>query len=309
MQSIVDLYAKVAAVEMLREMAIFAQVVDSGSFSAAARHLALTTSAVSRHVSRLEAHMGGRLLHRTTRSLALTELGRQVHDGCARMLSTAREIHALAGSYSARPNGVIRVTAPVVLGQVWLAPRLPRFLALYPEVDLRLTLVDRLVDLVGEGYDLGIRIAHQLAPGLAARPLGEMRYILVAAPAYLAARGEPQQPQALAGHDCIHFGYASHGDRWSLQRGAVRHSVPVTSRLTIDNSAAILGAVECGAGIGLVTDFSARAAIDAGTVRQVLPEWELCAPYAGAVHAVYMPGPHLALKVRVLIDYLVAEQF
>jgi DNA-binding transcriptional LysR family regulator len=295
--------------EMLREMAIFAQVVDSGSFSAAARQLALTTSAVSRHVSRLEAHMGGRLLHRTTRSLALTELGRQVHDGCARMLSTAREIHALAGSYSARPNGVIRVTAPVVLGQVWLAPRLPRFLALYPEVDLRLTLVDRLVDLVGEGYDLGIRIAHQLAPGLAARPLGDMRYILVAAPSYLAARGEPRQPQALAGHDCIHFGYASHGERWNLQRGAVRHSVAVATRLTIDNSAAILGAVEAGAGIGLVTDFSAGAALAAGTVRQVLPEWQLCAPYAGAVHAVYMPGPHLALKVRVLIDYLVAERF
>ncbi|MEC5163195.1 DNA-binding transcriptional LysR family regulator [Janthinobacterium sp. CG_23.3] len=309
MQSIVDLCAKVATVEMLREMAIFAQVVDSGSFSAAARQLALTTSAVSRHVSRLEAHMGGRLLHRTTRSLALTELGRQVHDGCARMLSTAREIHALAGSYSARPNGVIRVTAPVVLGQVWLAPRLPRFLALYPEVDLRLTLVDRLVDLVGEGYDLGIRIAHQLAPGLAARQLGDMRYILVAAPGYLAARGEPRQPQALAGHDCIHFGYLSHGDRWQLQRGGVRHSVAVTTRLTIDNSAAILGAVEAGAGIGLVTDFSAGAALAAGTVRQLLPEWQLCAPYAGAVHAVYMPGPHLALKVRVLIDYLVAEKF
>ena len=117
--------------DMLKEMAIFAQVVECGGFSAAARHLSLTTSAVSRHVSRLEAHIGGRLLQRTTRSIALTELGLQVHEGCARMLSTAREIHALAGSYSARPNGVIRVTAPIVFGQVWLAPKLPGFLALH----------------------------------------------------------------------------------------------------------------------------------------------------------------------------------
>src|SRR3954466_3556345 len=120
--------------ELLKEMAIFVSVVDCAGFSAAARQLGLTTSAVSRHVARLEAHMGGRLLQRTTRSLSLTELGQQVHAACARMLSTAREIHALAGSYSARPNGVISVTAPVVLGQVWLAPRLPGFLALYPEV-------------------------------------------------------------------------------------------------------------------------------------------------------------------------------
>src|SRR5471032_5675 len=139
------------AMEMLKEMAIFAQVVDSGGFSAAARQLDLTTSAVSRHVSRLEAHMGGRLLQRTTRSLSLTELGAQVHAACARMLSTAREIHALAGSYSARPNGVIRVTAPVVFGQTWLAPLLPAFLDRYPDVDVRLTLVDRNIDLIEEG--------------------------------------------------------------------------------------------------------------------------------------------------------------
>jgi DNA-binding transcriptional LysR family regulator len=290
--------------KMLNEMAVFSQVVESGGFSAAARVLGLNTSAVSRHVSRLESHLGGRLLQRTTRSLSLTELGREVYSACTRMVSTAREIQALAGSYSARPNGLIRLTAPVVFGQVWLAPKLPEFLELYPEVDVRLTLVDRTVDLIEEGVDLAIRIARELAPGLAARALCAMRYVLVASPAYLARHGIPAAPQDLAGHRCSHLGYGPFGEAWTLERGETRVQVTVRARLTINNSAAILAMVEEGGGIGLVPDFSAGAALDAGRVQRVLPEWELCEPYTGTVHAVYIPGPHLALKVRALIDYL-----
>ncbi|MFZ6751590.1 LysR family transcriptional regulator [Undibacterium sp. Ren11W] len=292
--------------EMLKEMAIFAQVVDSAGFSAAARHLGLTTSAVSRHVSRLETHMGGRLLQRTTRSIALTELGQQVHQGCTRMLSTAREIHALAGSYSARPNGVIQVTAPIVFGQVWLAPKLPGFLALYPEVDIQLTLVDRTVDLIDEGVDLAIRIARDLAPGLAARPLCSLRYILVASPNYLAKNGSPDRPEALPEHQCIYLGYARFRDHWTLQRAAQEVKIKVPTRITINNSSAILAAVLADGGIGLLPDFTAQAALRDGTVQQILPEWELKEPYTGAAYAVYQPGKHLALKVRVFIDHLVA---
>lgn len=294
--------------KMLNEMAIFSQVVDSGGFSAAARTLGLTTSAVSRHVSRLEAHLGGRLLQRTTRSLALTELGREVFAACTRMLSTAREIHALAGSYSARPNGIIRVTAPIVFGQIWLAPKLAAFLDLYPEIDVRLTLVDRTVDLIEEGVDLAIRIARDLAPGLAARALCAMQYVLVASPNYLARHGVPATPEALGGHRCSHLGYGPFGESWTLRRGETRVNVKVPARLTINNSAAILAMVEAGGGIGLVPDFTARAALDAQRVQQVLPEWEFCEPYTGAVHAVYMPGRHLALKVRVFIDYLATAE-
>jgi DNA-binding transcriptional LysR family regulator len=300
--------------EMLKEMAIFAQVVDSGGFSAAARQLSLTTSAVSRHVSRLEAYMGGRLLQRTTRSVSLTELGEQVHTACVRMLNTAREIHALAGSYSARPNGVVRISAPVVLGQLWLAPLLPAFLDRYPEVDVRLSLVDRNVDLIEEGIDLAIRIAADLAPGLAARPLGPMRYLLVASPRYLAKHGVPATPQALLEHRCNYLGYARFGAAWTMRRESALPatetetvSIRVPSRLTINNSAALMAVVEADGGIGLVPDFTARAALAQGRVAPVLAEWTFDEPYAGTVHAVYMPGPHLALKVRVLIDYLVAE--
>lgn len=291
--------------EMLKEMAIFAQVVDSGGFSAAARHLGITTSAVSRHVSRLEAHLGGRLLLRTTRAVSMTELGEQVHAACARMLSTAREVHAMAGSYSARPNGVIRVSAPVVFGQTWLAPRLPGFLDAYPEVDVRLTLVDRTVDLAEDGVDLAIRIAGELAPGLAARPLCAMRYVLIASPAYLARHPAPADPAELTRHRCCYLGYGRFGGSWTLLRNDQHVSVEIPGRLTINNSAAIVALVEAGGGIGLVPDFAARDALAAGRVRQVLQDWEFDAPYTGSVHAVYTPGRHVALKVRALIDYLV----
>ena len=294
--------------EMLKEMAIFVQVVDCGGFSAAARQLGLTTSAVSRHVTRLEAQMGGRLLQRTTRSLSLTELGQHVHAGSGRMLAAAREVQALAGSYSERPKGVIRVSAPIVFGQLWLAPRLPRFLELYPEVDVQLTLVDRTVDLIEEGQDLAIRIARELAPGLAARPLCKMAYVLVASNAYLARHGAPAGPEELAQHRCICLRHSELGQEWSLQRGAQSVQVAVPHRISINNSAAIMAMVEADGGIGLVSDFAARPALEAGTVQRVLTGWAIDQRHARAVHAVYVSGRHIALKIRAFIDYLASEE-
>jgi DNA-binding transcriptional LysR family regulator len=290
--------------ELLSEMAVFSAVVEAGSFSAAARKLGMTTSAVSRHVGRLEASIGGRLLQRTTRSLSLTELGRHAYDGSSRLVAAAREVRALAGTYGERPTGLLHVSAPVVLGQLWLAPKMQAFLEQHPGVDVRLTLLDRELDLVEEGVDVAVRISRALMPGLAARPLFPVRYVLVAAPGYLEARGVPQAPTDLAAHSCIHVGYGAYGNDWAMQRGEERVEVTVAPRLTATNSAAILAAVEAGAGIGLMPDFTARAALASGAVRQVLADWSMCEPYTGTVHAVYVPGRHMALKVRALIDFL-----
>ncbi len=292
--------------ELLREMAVFAKVVEAGGFSAAARQLEITTSVVSRDVARLEAQLGARLLQRTTRSLALTELGQQVLESCQRVVSSAREVHAYAGSYSASPNGVIKISAPVVFGEVWLAAKLPRFLALYPELDVQLTLIDRQVDLVDEGIDLAIRISQTLAPGLVARPLRAMRYVLVATPAYLAYFGRPKRPADLPQHQCIYLGYARFKEQWSLKKGAQLERVQVPTRMTINNSAAILAAVLADGGIGLVPDFVALAGLRAGELELVLPKWELQEPYTGKVHLAYLPTKHLPLKMRVLIDYLIS---
>ncbi len=288
---------------MLNEMAVFSQVVDSGSFSAAARHLGLTTSSVSRHVGRLEAHLGGRLLLRTTRALSLTELGRQVHEACGRMLGSARDVHALADSIQAGPRGLLRVSAPVVFGQVWLAPRLPGFLAAYPDVDLQLTLIERYVDLVNDGVDLAIRIADRVAPGLASRPLMAFRYLLIASPGYLLRHGAPGTPEALATHACCHLGYNNFGGAWTLHSEGRSASVDVAARLTVNNSAAIVAVAAAGGAIGLVPEFAAAEALAAGRVVRVLGDWEMGEPYTGSVQFVYTPGRHVASKIRAFIDY------
>lgn len=161
---------------------------------------------------------------------------------------------------------------------------------------MRLTLVDRTVDLIEEGIDLAIRIARELDPGLAARMVRDMRYVLVAAPDYLASHPTPVTPADLPLHQCIHLGYGAFGDCWLFERAGVTVSVTVTARLTINNSAAILSAVEARGSIGLIPDFTAAQALADSRIVTVLPDWTLAAPYTGAVHAVYTPGRHLALK-------------
>ncbi|SHG62995.1 LysR family transcriptional regulator [Massilia sp. CF038] len=293
--------------DMLNEMAVFAQVVDSGSFSAAARQAGTTTSAVSRQVARLEEHLGARLLTRTTRALSLTELGQQVYEASVRMLASAREAQALAGSYSAGPRGVLRVSAPIVFGQTWLAPRLPGFLDACPDVEVRLTLTDRQIDLIEDGVDLAIRIAPTLAPGLASRPLCRFRYVLVAAPAYLRQHGTPLTPGELAAHTCCHLGYGRFGKRWTFSAKGKQLAVDVSGRATVNNSAAMVALASAGGGICLVPAFAAQDALALGRVEQVLADWDIEAPYTGAVHMVYTPGRHMALKIRAFIDYFVAS--
>ncbi|NRF65599.1 LysR family transcriptional regulator [Aquincola sp. S2] len=294
--------------QLLNEMVVFARVVELRGFAPAARALGLTTSAVSRSVARLEAALAVKLLNRTTRSVSLTELGAEVYPGCARIAQTARDVQALAGRYALTPRGRVRVGAPAVFGEVWLAPRLPAFLARWPEVEVELTLIDRVVDLVDEGYDLALRILapSALAPGLVARRLFDMHYVLVAAPAYLQANGAPATPDALAEHRCIYLGYGPFLDRLLFERdGAAPLEVQVRGPLTINNSVGILATVEAGLGIGIVPDFAAAAGLRAGRLQRLFADWRLGGGYATrGVFAVYAPTRHLPQKVRVLIDHL-----
>ena len=317
----------------LNAMAVFARVVDAGSFSAAARQLGMTPSAASRHVSRLEAALGTALLQRTTRAVALTEPGRAVYAACTRMLAGAREVEALAGAQPGEPRGLLRVSAPVSFGQAWLAPRLPALLARHAGLELQLSLTDRLVDLVEEGVDVAVRIARDLAPGLVARPLCAVRYRLVAAPAFLARHGVPGTPAALPALPCLYLGYGAFGEQWTLRRedrategetaeagkaaGAESDSnataemaetvtVRVPPRVTVNNSAAIVAMAAAGAGIGLVPDFAAAQGLADGSLVSVLDDWRVLEPYAGTAYAVYTPTRHLAPKVRAFIDHLAA---
>lgn len=292
----------------LNAMAVFARVVECGSFSAAAQDLGMTPSAVSRHVSRLEATLGASLLQRTTRAFALTELGHAVYAACARMSAAAREVTALGTDHTGEPHGVLRVSASVVFGQAWLAPRLPALLERYPALELQLTLVDRMVDLVEEGLDVAIRIARELPPGLVARPLRPVRYQLVASPGWLRLHDAPASPEELPHTRCVYLGYGAFGERWSLRHKTSGDDVTVRipPRFTVNNSMAIVAMVERDAGIGLVPDFSAAAGLAEGRLVTVLDDWDILEPYIGTAYAVYTPTRHVAPKVRAFVDYLVA---
>ena len=296
----------------LDEMLVFARVVEHQSFAGAARQLGLTTSAVSRSVGRLEAHFGLRLLQRTTRSLSLTEAGAEIHQACLRLVADAQAVQALAGQLRQQPRGLLKISAPAVLGDIWLSPLLPGFCARWPEVQVQVDMTDRMVDLVAEGLDLGLRISvpGQIAPGLVARPLKTIRYVLVATPGYLAQHAQITEPGQLLAHPFISLGYGQFQNEVELRplhpAAAPATRLLVNTPITIASSLGIIHALQQGPGIGMVADFAAQAALQAGQLAHVLPGWALCGKYAPrVVHAVYAPTRHVPLKLRALIDYLV----
>jgi len=294
--------------ELLDEMVVFSKVVELRSFTEAARLLGLTGSAVSRSVGRLEAHFGSKLLHRTTRAVSPTELGLEVYSGCSLIAQTAREVKAIAGRYATAPVGRLTVSAPIVFGQRWLSPRLGDFLDRWPDVQVQLTLTDRMVDLVEEGFDIALRISTALPPGLVARPLLTTTYQLVASPDYLRTHGAPATPAELAEHGCILLGYGGFNGDLLLRNDTEQASVKVQGRLAVNNGAAILSAAEAGLGIGLLPDFTAAASLQTGTVIRVLPDWQLLGAYSERkIHAVYSPTRHLPQKVRAFIDHLASS--
>lgn len=300
---------------LVPEMLVFAKVVELRSFAAAARQLELTTSAVSRSVGRLEAHWGVQLLHRTTRSLSLTELGAEVYAACNQLSQTASDIHAIAGHYSGVPRGTVRLTAPTVFGEIWLTAQLPALRRQWPELEVAISLSDQMQDLAQQGLDLAIRLTrpHQLPPNMVARELCTVRYIAVASPAYLQGlRKQPDHPADLGpsqGVECITLGYGDFQKQLQWVRSpdtADVVDVAIHTPLSIGSSTGIISLALQHQGIGLVADFSARAALQSGALVQVLPNWSLSGNYAPrTAYAVYAPSRHLPLKVRALIDHLI----
>ena len=321
---------------LVPEMLVFAKVVELRGFAAAARQLGLTTSAISRSVGRLEAHWGARLLHRTTRSVSLTELGAEVYAGCAQMARLAREVHATAGHYGDIPRGTVRISAPVVFGDIWLAPQLPALRQRLPAVEIAMQLSDRMVDLTEEGLDLALRITtpDQLPPGLVARALRTVRYIPVASPAWLQQLPAPiTHPRALAGLPCITLGYGDFQNqlRWEpvaqakapsaapappSAAGTSPTAAPATDRtplelavhtpITVASSTGIVTLALQHQGVGIAADFAAEQALAEGRLVQLLPDWQLGGSYTErTAYALYSPTRHLPLKVRALIDHLV----
>lgn len=307
-QSAVEQHATIRTdpMQSLDDLHTFYVVVESRGFTAAARRLELTTSAISRSVRRLEAQVGGALLVRSTRSVALTDLGREVYAQGAQVALAAREVAAIAAGHTGRPQGVLRVSAPIAFGMTWLTPRLHGFNDEWPEVQLELNLSDELVNLHSDRCDVALRISRRIADGLVARPLLPFDFWLVASVDYLADHGTPEHPQELFDHPVMCLGQAGYGIELALERRGEVVSGLAGGRFRANNSIALVQAALARAGIALVPSFVAAEPVRAGFLRRLLADWRLQPPYASsAVQLVYAPTRHVPPKTRAFIDYLV----
>jgi DNA-binding transcriptional LysR family regulator len=291
--------------DRFQAMRVFAQVVESASFARAAERLDLSTSAVSRHVGDLEAHLQTRLLNRTTRRLSLTETGRAFYSRCVQLLADLDEAEQEASKAAVEPRGTIRVTSSITFGIRHLAPEIARFLAAHPGVKFDVELSDRIVDLVAEGFDLAIRAGPPGGENLVARRLCETRIVPCASPAYLKTHGAPKTPEDLAAHNCFTYEYASPQGQWRfLDRDGAERVVQVRGTLHSNNGDLSVEAAALGVGIALEPDFIAGPDIRAGRLVPLLQDFSM-PPLP--IYAVYPTRRHLSAKVRVFVDFLVAQ--
>jgi DNA-binding transcriptional LysR family regulator len=287
-------------------LAIFAKVAELRSFAAAAAELALSKATVSKAVGRLEQRLGARLFNRTSRRLALTDAGQKLSVRAARLLADgeAAENEALAQSVS--PRGLVRLAVPMTFGVKSVAPILPEFLQAYPDVTIDLHLSDAMVDLIGEGFDMGLRIASLPDSSLIARRLCAMPRYTVASPAYLKRHGRPTHPMHLAQHRCLGYAYLSTPDVWHYTNAqGEQASVRPAGPLRVNNGEALLPAAIAGLGIADLPQFIVGDAVASGEVEVILKGWTQT---EGAVHLVMPPGGPRPARVEALADFL-AEQF
>jgi DNA-binding transcriptional LysR family regulator len=283
----------------------FVRVGETGSFSEAARRLNTSKSAVSRHVSTLEAELGARLLHRTTRSLTLTEAGRDYLQRASRVLADLAEANQAVTQLEAAPRGTLRVNAPLSFGFLHLAPAIPDFLARFPEVEVDITMNDRLVDLVDEGFDVAVRIGALADSSLIARRLAPVRRVVCGSPDYLAAHGAPTSPDDLGRHACLRYSLVSRIHEWRFVDALGRPwPVEVKGPLITNNGDANRAAALGGTGLVYLPTFIVGADITAGRLETVL---EPFVPQDMTLNAVYPHARHLSPKVRAFVDFLAAR--
>ncbi len=280
----------------------FLAVVKAGSFVGAADALGLSKAAVSRHVAELEQRLGVRLLHRTTRRLSLTDDGQRFHARAGELVEALQALEAETASRGGEATGLLRINAPVTFGNLHLAPLWPRFTAAHPKVSLDITLNDRVVDLVDEGYDLAVRITPLANSQLVSRRLATTRIVLCASPGYLAAHGTPTQPRELVDHQVLAYSYWTTGDDWRFAGPDGEVAVRVQPRIhTNSGDTCRIAALEH-QGIILQPDFLVGPDLQAGTLVELMPDYR---SIDLGIHAVYATRKHLPMKTRRLVDFLV----
>lgn len=283
-------------------LAIFAKVVELRSFASASTELSLSKATVSKAISRLEDRLGARLFNRTSRRLALTDAGQKLAERATRLLADGEAAENEALAQSATPRGLVRLAVPMTFGIKAVAPLLPEFLAQYPEVSIDLHLSDATVDLIGDGFDMGLRIARLPDSSLLARRLCPMPRYTVASASYLKRHGRPTHPMHLAEHRCFGYTYLSTAGAWHYTNAAGEQaSVRPAGPLRVNNGEAVLPSVIAGLGIADLPDFIVGDAITSGEVEVILKGWK---QPESAVHLVTPPGGPRPARVEVLAEFL-----
>ena len=287
--------------DLFSSMRMYIAVVDGGSFAAAANRLDISRAMVSKQIQKLEAHLGTRLLNRTTRRLSLTETGRGFYERSVQIMGDVEEAEQVAGQLTSKPQGVLRVTIPLSYGQHRLAVIMGAYTQAYPQVQLDISLSDRKVDLIEDGFDLAVRIGTMPQSDLIARKIGSVRSIVCASPTYLARRGIPKTPADLAAHACLGYTLTGTGADWRFEGPDGLSSIPISGPIRADNGDIIRQAALSAAGILFQPQFIVDDDIASGKLVRILPEWQ---SEELGVYAVYPSRKHLSAKVRTFVDFL-----
>lgn len=280
---------------------VFVAVVEAESFTRAAAKLGLTKSAVSRRVSDLEEQLGVQLLHRTTRSLSLTEAGERYLEHARTALSEAIAAEDAATELQRVPRGRLRINAPMSFGRLHVAPAIPDFLKRYPDIHVDMTMEDRVVDLIEGRYDLAIRVGTLPDSTLVARKLAPSSTVLCASPEYVKKHGKPHRPEELLDHNCLLYAYFSEANEWTFVRDTERTSIRVSGSYQVNNSEALRDAVMQGSGVSRIPTFIVGPDIAKGDLVRLLDDYVMPSQ---DIYAVWPERRHLPTKVRVFIDYL-----
>jgi DNA-binding transcriptional LysR family regulator len=287
--------------DRLDTLAIFVAVAEQESFVEAARQLGRSPASVTRGVAALEERLQTRLFNRTTRSVALTDAGARYLENCRRLLTTYDELEAVNLGERVQPRGWVNVTAPTMFGRLHVLPLVEEFLGKYPQLHVRLLFLDRVVSLVDEGLDLGVRIGQLPHSSLRAVRVGQIRRVCCASPQYLARRGVPASLHDLGGHTVVACTAVTPiPDRWSFNGPNGTTSITVTPRLVLNTTDAAVAAALDGLGITCIQSYQAEPHVAAGRLRTVLADHE---PPPAPIHIVHPEGRHLSTKVRLFLDY------
>jgi DNA-binding transcriptional LysR family regulator len=282
---------------------VYRYVAELNSFAEAGRRLGLSPAAISKNIAELEAHVGARLINRTTRRMALTEEGKTYLEHVVRGLDAFSEADEALCPTKKDPSGTLRISAPMTVTLTKLSAAIPHFLSRYPELSLDLHLDDRRVDLIREGFDLAIRGSDNLEDSrMVARKLAVMPHVLCAAPSYFEANGKPTKPSDLASHTCVRFSLSGHSDQWVFNKDGRTERVPIRARYSVTSSLAVRDALREGFGLSLMPYPYVESDLRDGRLQSALEDWTTVET---TLYAVYPSRQHLAPKIRAFVDFLV----